>query len=172
MRVHRRVLGVSGDVEVLTCGHQVPRFDRTLGFQARLAQNLPAFPRLRACPVCPSEPAVFAAAFRPVNAPMEALVWWSGLGLPARATWLDEVLPQEDTRLLRGRLPRIPLPDLALRLLERALHLAQVRADEVGLTLRELQSCSASPLPVLNGWALTRAAARRFEAVQAQAPEK
>jgi len=169
-RLHRRVLGVSGDLEVLVCGHQLPRFDRTPGFQLLLARHRPAFPRLRACPVCPVEPVVLASAFSSVAAPVEALLWWSSLSLPARAGWLTELLPQEDTALLSGRTPRTPFLEAARALLARALHLAQLRADEVGLTLRELESCSAHPLPTLNGWALTRAAARRYEGTRPAKP--
>ncbi|BDP44074.1 hypothetical protein DAETH_40430 (plasmid) [Deinococcus aetherius] len=166
-RAHRRVLGVSGDVEVLACGHRVPRYEGSEGFARLTERGWPAFPRLRVCPECPAEETVIPAAFAEVPAPPEAALWWARLGLPERGAWLDRLAPGEEVPLLRSRVGRTPLPDHERDRLGEVLRAAQAEAAEVGLTLRELSSCSAAPLPVLGGWALTRAAARRHEAGQA-----
>jgi len=163
---HRRVLGVSGDVEMLVCGHQVPRFDRTPGFQQLVSQARPAHPRLRQCHDCPARPVTLPVAFASVPAQPGPLSWWSGLSLPERAHWLEDRAPGEDKASLQGRTPRTALPEAARDLLARVLNLANLQAGQVGLTLQELGSCAIVPPPVLTGWALTRAAARRYEAGQ------
>lgn len=165
-RAHRRVLGVSGDVEVLACGHRVPRFDRGEGFARLLGRGWPAHPRLRVCPGCPEEEASIPAAFAEVSAPVAAVAWWARLGLPERGAWLDRLAPGEEVPLLRGRMGRSPLPARERDVLGEVLRAAEAEAAEVGLTLRELSSCSAAPPPVLGGWALARAAARRHEAAR------
>ncbi len=169
VQVHQRVLGVSGDVEVLVCGHQVPGFALTPGFARLAEQGRPAAPRLRRCPECPEVEISLPPAFQAVAAPAEARVWWSGLSLRARGAWLDELAAGEETAALRGRLPRAGLAEPARQLLGRVLTRASAQAAELGLTLPELASCSATPLPVLSGWALTRAAARRYVAAQQSA---
>lgn len=163
-RAHRRVLGLYGDVEVLVCGHEVPRFDRTAGFGRLTEQRRPAHPRLRRCPGCPEEQIGWPAALAEVSAPGEALTWWARLSLPERCAWLDGLAAGDDTTPLRRRGGRSPLPARERDLLGGLLRDAHRGAEDLGLSLRELSSCSAAPLPTLSGWALARAAARRYEA--------
>lgn len=162
------MLGVSGDVEVLACGHQVPGFTGSAGFARLLERGWPAHPRLRRCPECPDEGVAVPAAFAEVPAPPEAVAWWARLGLAERGAWLDRLAPGEEVPLLRGQAGRSPLPARERELLGGVLRAAHGEAQEVGLTLRELSSCSAAPPPVLSGWALARAAARRYEAGRAR----
>lgn len=170
VRAHRRVLGVHGDVEVLVCGHEVPRFDRTAGFGKLMEQERPAHPRLRRCPACPEEEVVLPTALAGVPASDEARVWWAGLSLPQRGAWLDDRAAGDDTTLLRRR-GRSPLPPLERDLLGTLLCAVQREAEDLGLTPRELSSCSVVPLPTMRGWALARAAARRYEADRSRGPD-
>lgn len=163
VQAHRRVLGVSGDVEVLVCGHQVARFDLSEGFRRLVELQRPAYSRVRVCPSCPSEEVTLSVAFSEVPAPPEALLWWAKLSVPERGTWLDQLAAEVDADSLR-RTPRSALPAQERDLLGHVLSQAHVEANTFGLTLRELSSCSTRPPPTLSGWALARAAARRYEA--------
>ena len=98
-----------------------------------------------------------------MDAPLEARAWWAKASAPHRASALGELASGKDTTVLRGRMPRALSPQDG-DLLARVLRAASLRAAAHGLTCREFASLSLKPLPVLSGWALARAAARRFEA--------
>ncbi|WP_110888422.1 hypothetical protein [Deinococcus yavapaiensis] len=157
LTAHVRVLGLRGERVVLACGHEVPRAEVALG------ESGVGAPRVRACPSCPEEAARLPAALANVDAPFEARAWWSRASAPCRAAALEEFAPNEDSAALRARLPRA-LTRRDEVLLARVLCAASFRAQARGLTCRELASLSLAPLPLLSGWALARAAARRYEA--------
>ncbi|WP_027482314.1 hypothetical protein [Deinococcus pimensis] len=161
---HRRVLGVSGDTEVLVCGHVVPRFEGTAAFAALVGRGEAAHPRLRACPLCPPDEVRLPASLSGVAAPPEVVAWWAGLAVRERAGFLDLLGVDEHAATLRGRTPRRALPEHDRTVLEGVLNRLDALARQHGLSVREWGSRSRSAPAALGGWALARAAARRYEA--------
>lgn len=147
VQAYRAVAGVTSTPEVLNpCGHEVPRFDRTPGFErVREAFGQPRYPRSRLCPVCQRVPDAQVVAR--VAGPLQLAADWGGLAGGVREEWASLL-----NAALEG-LPDVPdaasWPDLAPPQRGVVAAAGELIARQFGLTFHEFLSSKERPTPTL-----------------------
>lgn len=164
VQAYRAVVGNTAHAEILSpCGHEVPRFDLTPGFQA-----LQRYPRSRLCPHCTQHPQ--KAALQHLERPDDSLE-----AVQLASDWGAMTKGERDTarvylQELRGLQP--DLPDIAdWKTLTPAQRFQIAQAGEAlarafGLTFREWLSLKANPAPPITPAGLKRLQASPQEKAQ------
>lgn len=154
VQAYRAVVGTTAQSEILSpCGHEVPRFDLSPGFQ-----TLQRYPRSRLCPHCTQHPQ--QAALQRLEAPED-----SPEALQVASDWGSMSKGERDAarvylQELRAALP--DLPDIAdWKTLTPAQRFQVAQAGEdlaaaFGLTFHEWLSLKASPAAPITAAGLRR----------------
>lgn len=154
VQAYRAVVGTTAQSEILSpCGHEVPRFDLSPGFQ-----TLQRYPRSRLCPRCTQHPQ--QAALQRLEPPADSLE-----ALQVASDWGSMTKGERDAarvclQEVRGSLPDLPdIADWKTLTPAQRFQIAQAGEDlagAFGLTFHEWLSLKASPAAPITAAGLRR----------------